>query len=72
MNPDVVLGQLFVLRAQVEVLIRMVEPETVPAPEAEDEGCPHPEDKRVDVSVMDGQGPRWQCLLCEQEFAGAL
>ena len=71
MSPEV-LAQLYVLRAQLEIAIRLLEGDADTAAAGEDEtGCPHPEDKRVDATVMDGRGPRWKCLVCDQEFAGA-
>jgi hypothetical protein len=65
--PSLALQHLYMVRAQVDLAIATLER----VPLAEDEGCPHPEDKRVDASVMDGSGPRWKCLLCDQEFEGA-
>lgn len=65
-SPDLtkfVLGHLRIIQAQVDMAIAMLEG---PAPE----GCQHPPEKRADVSVMDGSGPRWKCTVCDQEFEG--
>lgn len=60
----VVLGQLYVLRAQVDVLIRMLEGD----PEAPT-GCPHPEEKRLDTTTAGG--PRkFICGVCDEEVEG--
>lgn len=64
--PSVALQHLYMVRAQVDLAIATLEG----VPPAEDEGCPHPEEKRVDATVMDGSGPRWKCLVCDAEFAG--
>lgn len=64
--PSLALQHLYMVRAQVDLAIAAVEGVEQPAAV----GCQHPEDKRVDASVMDGSGPRWKCLLCDAEFEG--
>lgn len=61
----VILGQLYALRAQVDCLIGMIEPE--PAPESS--ACRHPEEQRIDTTTAGGPR-RFLCGVCEQEFDG--
>lgn len=63
-DPVVVLGQLYVLRAQLDVLVRMLEGE----PEAPT-GCQHPEEKRLDTTVAGGPH-KFICGVCDQEVEG--
>lgn len=58
------LMQLYALRAQVDALIASEESDL---PEAT--GCPHPEEKRRDTSVM-GQERSFLCLACGQVVKG--
>lgn len=64
-DPKIVLGQLLVMRAQLDLAIALLEG---PAP---DEGCPHPEEKRLDCSTPGGP-PTFYCRVCEQEIAGVV
>ena len=67
MGPEV-LAQLYVLRAQLEIAIRLLESE--PDAAGEDEtGCEHPEDKRVDATTMGGP-QKFHCLVCGAEVEG--
>jgi hypothetical protein len=65
--PSLALQHLYMIRAQVDLAVAALEGEQIPVAT----GCLHPEDKRMDASVMDGTGPRWKCLLCDAEFEGA-
>lgn len=64
-TPDLkfVLGQLMVMRAQLDMTIAMLEG---PQPD----GCQHPEEKRLDITTGGGGPPRFFCQVCEQELEG--
>lgn len=61
---DVILKQLFILRAQVDVLIGLVQ-----GPEPEIVGCPHPQEKRRDTTTMGGER-QYLCLACGETVKG--
>lgn len=65
MTSNVRLQQLYILRAQVDILIAMEEG-IVPEQPVE---CPHPEEKRVDATNM-GQEPHFYCKACGQDVLG--
>lgn len=57
-----VLGQLYVMRAQLDVLIQALEPQAETP-----KGCTHPEEKRIEAGTME-HPHRFICGLCEAEF----
>ena len=61
MTRDAILAQALAIRAQVDALISMV------SGEANDEGCSHPVDDRVDLTEMGGP-IRDLCRACGQEI----
>jgi hypothetical protein len=65
--PSLALQHLYMVRAQLDLAIATVEALDQAVPVV---GCTHPEEKRVDASVMDGSGTRWKCLLCDFEADG--
>ena len=69
MNPGVRLQQLYILRAQVDMLIAMEEGLVLPDEPVSPE-CPHPEDKRVPSNNM-GEEPQFWCQDCKQFVKGA-
>lgn len=72
MNPEAVLQQLYIIRAQVDLGIALLEG-GAPRPDVPIAGvCPHPEDKRYDATTA-GDGPhKWICGDCLQTFEGAI
>jgi hypothetical protein len=73
MNPDAALQQLYIVRAQVELAIGLLEaPAGTAAPAAGPDVCLHPEGHRHDITTA-GDGPaRWLCDVCDQTFDGPL
>lgn len=65
MIPDPELAQLYVIRAQLDLLISAKER----AIEAGPVDCPHPEDKRRDLTNMTEE-PHFLCLVCRQDVKG--
>lgn len=65
MIPNVRLHQLYILRSQVDLLISLEEGAAAEQP-AE---CPHPEDKRRDLTNM-SQEPHFLCMACGQDVPG--
>jgi hypothetical protein len=64
MNP--VLQHLYIIRAQIDLAIGALE--GVPAEQA---GCPHPEEKRLNLTNM-GQPPHFLCLVCGDDVPGQM
>lgn len=62
---NLVLQQLYIIRGQIDLLIGMQEglPPEQPAE------CPHPEDKRRDLTNMTEE-PHFLCLVCRQDVKG--
>lgn len=66
-NPDprgLLLGQLQIIRAQVDLAIALLDEAAGQA------GCPHPEEARLDTSTG-GRPPSFYCKACDQEIVGA-
>lgn len=61
----VILQQLYILRGQVDLLITMAEG----SQQADQVGCPHPEDKRRDTTTMGGEA-QYMCLVCGATVKG--
>jgi hypothetical protein len=68
---DPVLDQLYIIRAQVELAIGLLEARAAEgaSPPAR-VGCPHPPDHRHDATNADGP-VQWICDLCDQIFPGS-
>lgn len=62
-----VLQQLYIIRAQVDLGIAQLE-----AGPASGAVCPHPEEKRYDATTAGDSGSKWICGDCLQTFEGAL
>lgn len=70
MSAAAVLQQLYIIRAQVELGIALLE---AAAPAAGGPGaCPHPAEKRYDATTAGESGDKWICGDCLQTFEGAL
>ena len=67
MNAAVRLQQLYILRAQVDMLIAMEE--GIVLPDSGPSECPHPEDKRVPSHNM-GEDPQFWCQDCKTFVKG--
>lgn len=67
MNKDnlrrAIFSQLYVMRAQLDSILLMVEE----LEGGEDEGCPHPKEHRLNLTTMGGP-EHWQCKLCGFEY----
>lgn len=61
-----ILLQLIAIRAQVDALIAAVGGNIS---EPVEEGCPHPDDRRVPASNM-GEPPAFYCQVCKQIVQG--
>ena len=72
MNTDAALQQLYIVRAQVELAIGLLEAGPTTAAAASNGACLHPEDHRHDVTAGGDVGPRWMCDVCDQTFDGPL
>lgn len=56
------------LRAQVDALIAMEEADAgIQAPQ---DGCPHPEEKRVNTTTMGGGPAKFYCTECRETVEG--
>jgi hypothetical protein len=66
MNPDVILAQLYALRAQIHALIVQVESSSAPAVPITG-ACPHPEDKQRNATTGGGGPQKVLCLQCGEE-----
>lgn len=62
---NLVLQQLYIIRGQIDLLIGMQE--GLPSEAAAE--CPHPEDKRRDLTNMTEE-PHFLCLVCRQDVKG--
>lgn len=72
-DPRLILQQLYIIRAQVELGIAQIEAGLLPDGAAAVPGaCPHPEDKRYDATTGGDSGHKWICGACLQTFEGAL
>ena len=65
MTNELLLRQLYILRGQVDLLVRMAEGEMPQEPTE----CQHPDDKRQPASNM-GEDPKFFCQVCKQTVPG--
>jgi hypothetical protein len=66
---DPILDQLYIVRAQVELAIGLLEAREA-SPPAAPVGCSHPADHRHDATNAGGP-VQWICDLCDQIVPGA-
>lgn len=69
MIPNVLVAQLYALKAQIDAVIFTIEADQ--PDNGESQTCTHPEDKRRDATTAGG--PRqFLCLACGQTVLGAM
>lgn len=71
MTLDDALQQFYIIRAQAELAIRLLEGAVPAAADAAAAGgCAHPDGHRHDATTGGDTGEQWICDLCDQTFAG--
>lgn len=66
-SPNVRLAQLYAVRAQIDALILAEEAAVAPP---EPVGCPHPIERRQNVTTMGGP-PKFLCMVCQATVEGS-